>query len=346
MSKIICDVCGSRYPDTAVQCPICGSINSKAAKAAEQIQEPAVKTELPARTPTPGGRFSKANVNKRNQGKPMVEEPEYRTKPVAKREKPPVQDDYDLEEAFEEETGKKRGGFINVLLVIIIIALLGVCAYLFIQFFMPSFFGSEPIIAPTEPTVAVTEAPVETSTEVPAEAPTEAPEPTLPPIISCEQLTQVGDPLVLTEVGQTQKLNIQAMPENTTDGLIFISSNENVATVDESGVVTAVGGGNVVITVFCGAQQLECNVTCNFDGSAASDDTQTDVEGEAATNQTGEEKTVTSENLNIRQEPGAKKKKVGAYSKGDVITIFEQQQVGTQYWGRTDKGWVCMDYVK
>ena len=342
MSKIICDVCGSRYPDTAVQCPICGSINSKAAKAAEQIREPAVKSVLPARTPTPGGRFSKANVNKRNQGKPMVEEPEFRTKPATKREKPPVQDDYDLEEAFEEETGKKRGGFVNVLLVIIIIALLGVCAYIFIQYFMPSFFGSDPIIAPTEPTVAVAEAPVAT----PTEAPTEAPEPTLPPIIPCQQLTQVGDSVVLTEVGQTQKLNIQAMPENTTDGMIFISSNEAVATVDEDGVVTAVGGGNVVITAFCGAQQLECNVTCNFEGSAASDDVQTDGEGGAATNQTGEQKTVTSNNLNIREEPGSKKKKVGAYSKDDVIVIYEQQLVGTQYWGRTDKGWVCMDYVK
>jgi len=344
MSKIICDVCGSRYPDTSAQCPICGSINNKAAKAADAAQEPAVKTNLPERTSTPGGRFSKANVSKRNEGKVFTEEPAPRTKPAAKREKPQIQDDYDLEEVFEEEPGKKRGGFVNVLLVLVIIALLGVCAYLFIQFFMPSFFGSDPIIAPTEPTVAATE------------APTEAPAPTLPPIISCEKLVLEEDTVVLTEAGQVQQLNIKVEPENSTDGLIYISSNEDVATVDEAGNVTAVGEGSVVITAFCGAQQLECNVICDFSGVLVTEaETEAEAETEPAEGatdateapaQTGEQKTVTSNNLNVREEPGAKKKKVGAYSKGDVITIYEQKQVGSQFWGRTDKGWVCMDYVK
>ena len=28
MSKIICDVCGTTYPDSATQCPICGCVRS------------------------------------------------------------------------------------------------------------------------------------------------------------------------------------------------------------------------------------------------------------------------------------------------------------------------------
>ena len=32
MSKIICDVCGTRYPETAEQCPICGHIRTAAGK--------------------------------------------------------------------------------------------------------------------------------------------------------------------------------------------------------------------------------------------------------------------------------------------------------------------------
>ena len=33
MSKIICDVCGTRYPASAEQCPICGRVDPAAAKA-------------------------------------------------------------------------------------------------------------------------------------------------------------------------------------------------------------------------------------------------------------------------------------------------------------------------
>ena len=346
MSKIICDVCGSRYPDTAAQCPICGCINNKVAKAPAEDREPAVKTELPERTSTPGGRFSKANVNKRNEGKTFTEEPATRVKREKPQAKPQIQEDYDLEEDFEEETGKKRGGFVNVLLVLVIVALLGVCAYLFIQFFMPSFFGSDSIIAPTEPVVAATE------------APTEAPAPTLPPMIPCEKLVAEEATVTLTEAGQVQSLNIQVMPENSTDGLIYISSNEEVATVNEKGEVTAVGEGSVVITAFCGAQQLECNVICNFSGAPVTEPVaepatepaeQTGEEAPAATEapaETGEKKTVTSNNLNIREDAGAKKKKVGAYKKGDEIIILETKKVSGQEWGRTDQGWVCLDFVK
>ena len=62
--------------------------------------------------------------------------------------------------------------------------------------------------------------------------------------------------------------------------------------------------------------------------------------------QTGEKKTVTSNNLNIREDAGAKKKKVGSYKKGDEIIILETKKVSGQEWGRTDLGWVCLDYVK
>ena len=339
MSKIICDVCGSRYPDTSAQCPICGCANNKAVKAHEEPQEPVVKVDLPERASTPGGRFSKANVSKRNQGKTFVEEPAPRVKREKPQAKPQVQEDYDFEEEYEEESGKKRGGFVNVLLVILIIALLGVCAYLFVQFFMPSLFGSDPVIGPTEPAVVATE------------APTEAPAPTLPPMIPCEKLTVEEATITLTEAGQVQSLNVQVMPENSTDGLIYISSNEDVATVDEQGNVTAVGEGSVVITAFCGAQQLECNVICNFSGVPVTEpvtepEEQPGEEAPAATEApAGEKKKVTSKTLNVRAEASSKADKVGSLKKGDEITIYEQKKVGTQYWGRTDNGWVCMDYV-
>ena len=37
---------------------------------------------------------------------------------------------------------------------------------------------------------------------------------------------------------------------------------------------------------------------------------------------------------------------VGSYKRGQTVTILEQTRVGVTLWGRTDKGWICMDYVK
>ncbi len=56
----------------------------------------------------------------------------------------------------------------------------------------------------------------------------------------------------------------------------------------------------------------------------------------------GKAGTVTAETLNIREKASADSKKLGQYKKGDKIILLEVQ--GT--WGRTDKGWVSMNYVK
>ena len=45
--------------------------------------------------------------------------------------------------------------------------------------------------------------------------------------------------------------------------------------------------------------------------------------------------------LNIRKEPSTTADRVGNYNKGDVITILETKDG----WGRTNKGWIKMDYV-
>lgn len=63
MNKVICDVCGTTYPDTAEVCPICGC----AKNALEQTEAESVPVEeTAAQTTTKGGRFSKSNVRKRN----------------------------------------------------------------------------------------------------------------------------------------------------------------------------------------------------------------------------------------------------------------------------------------
>lgn len=66
MSKIICDICGTSYPETSTQCPICGCVRpAQAAPVSESEQEEGY-------TYVKGGRFSKSNVKKRNQGIAMT----------------------------------------------------------------------------------------------------------------------------------------------------------------------------------------------------------------------------------------------------------------------------------
>lgn len=57
-------------------------------------------------------------------------------------------------------------------------------------------------------------------------------------------------------------------------------------------------------------------------------------------------KTVTSTTLNIREAAGTKNAIVGKYYRGAQIVILEETQVNGTAWGRTDQGWVCLDYVK
>ena len=51
---------------------------------------------------------------------------------------------------------------------------------------------------------------------------------------------------------------------------------------------------------------------------------------------------ITANGLNVREGASKDTKIVGSYSKGDVVTITEQKNG----WGKTDKGWILMDYVK
>ena len=55
---------------------------------------------------------------------------------------------------------------------------------------------------------------------------------------------------------------------------------------------------------------------------------------------------ITASTLCIRSAPGTENAIVGRYKKGNVVVILETTKVGKVTWGRTDKGWVSMDYVK
>lgn len=244
MSKIICDVCGTRYPASAEQCPICGRVGPAAAKAEVKEVENAYGRTY---SQTKGGHFSKSNVKKRTQGAPIIEVPEEPVKPELVETE---------EEVFEVEEKKKSGCLVNTLLVIVILALLAASAYIAVQYVMPEVLDR---FLPQESveTLEVADT-MDTSTEESTEASTE--ESTEAPTIPCTDLVILESVIMIDEVGQSYLLNAAVAPEDTTDALVFVSSDESIVSVNESGRVTSVGPGQAVITVSCGAFSAECTV--------------------------------------------------------------------------------------
>ena len=264
MSKVICDVCGTRYPESAEQCPICGRVSADEKKVESTEVEGTYGREY---SHTKGGHFSKSNVKKRTGGAPVIEVPEEPEKPE-KCEKPETTDE---EEVVYEVPEKKKGGcFVNFLLIVVILALLAVSAYIGLQYFAPNVLEDYNINLnldvitqflegrTEEPTTeATTEAPV---TEMPTEESTE--EDTTELMIPCTDLVILDSLVMIDEVGQSYLLNAAVAPEDTTDTLMYISSDENIATVNGEGRITAVGAGEVTITVSCGTFSVDCKVLC------------------------------------------------------------------------------------
>ena len=253
MSKIICDVCGTKYPESAEQCPICGHIReTRGAAAAESYTDE--EFEVTERPRVRGGRFSKSNVRKRNREMPRYEMEESR---------PTVTGDDD--EEFGEELGprKKSNTVINILLVIVILALLAVTGYILMEFILPN------VMPGAEETVPSTAAPVEQT-----QAPTETEEPRIP----CTSLTLDEAVVLLEREGQEWLVNVAVAPEDTTDELVFTSADESVVMVDADGKVTAVGEGDTTITITCGDQQAHCTIAVVFDEGSTEEPKETEGE--------------------------------------------------------------------
>ena len=76
----------------------------------------------------------------------------------------------------------------------------------------------------------------------------------------------------------TATLTATVLPENTTDEVVWTSSNTNVATVSKAGLVTAVADGTAIITATAGTREsapsASCTVTVTtyYSGGSSSDD--------------------------------------------------------------------------
>lgn len=203
MSKVICDVCGTSYPESSSQCPICGCVRPADSPAVEEADQ-----ESTGYTYVKGGRFSKSNVRKRNKGGESNQQ----------KEKKP--------------TNKKALGLIIVLACLILIVA-------FMILYILSGWSRQ-------------QTPTQDPNDLQSETQT----------VACTGISLSKLEINMTAPGEIWLLEAAPSPANTTDKLVFSSSNEEVATVSDTGKVTCVGEGQAVITVSCGDQVAECKISC------------------------------------------------------------------------------------
>lgn len=232
MGKIICDICGTTYPDTADSCPICGCSKDSAMDfLGEDFQEEDFSQEVPVRKPRPTGKkrkeiFDYDEVNPQLDDSRTVEES--------------LPEDEDLE-VYEDQP--QSNTFTIVVLTVLIAGLLLAAGFLFFRYIRPNLGEKTPTTAP----VIQTQATEETVSGIP-----------------CQNIALVSGAANLTKEGQMHLINVSIYPENTTDTLTYASADESVATVNENGQITAVGEGETIIYITCGDVETTCSVVVSF----------------------------------------------------------------------------------
>lgn len=260
MNKIICDVCGTDYPETAAQCPICGCASAGAQTAAGN--EVADAEEKAAYVPMKGGRFSKANVRKRLKNSQMYYDPIPEPDPEPEYE----DDEMPEEEEEEEDRGSNRG--LVIVVAILLLAIVAVATYIAISIFG---VGNQSPVSTNKPGTNQS-----TTTTAPTTDPTTEPTTTTEKVV-CEDLNLSDASIELKGEGATWQLMVTRVPDTTTEQVSFVSSDLNVVKVDNTGCVTATGIGEAFITVSCGEVTKTVPVTCvdeNTDATEPTDPTE------------------------------------------------------------------------
>ncbi len=212
MNKIICDVCGTSYLETATQCPICGCV-----RAADAIAVPENGQESTEYTYVKGGRFSKSNVRKRSQGNSAPKD----------GEKKPL--------------NKKVIGLAIVLLCLVVIV---VFMFIFI-WGLSSGNNSQ-------------NQNMNNTSDINGE--------NNPQDIPCSSVKLSQIEFTMTEIGEVVILDAILQPADTTDTVMFESTDTKVVSVDEkTGRVICVGPGMAEIKVTCGDVIAACRVTCEVE---------------------------------------------------------------------------------
>lgn len=143
----------------------------------------------------------------------------------------------------------------------------------------------------------------------------------------------------------TGTLNIRSSPstEATVVGTLYagdrieVSRREEVTGIDWAYIIAPEAGWIVMDYV---EMDIPTEETPNNTSTPAGETTPTEAEDDDQTS-TNIKGVINTNGLNIRSEASTNGKVQGNYNKGDVVTILETKNG----WGRTNKGWIKMDYV-
>lgn len=95
---------------------------------------------------------------------------------------------------------------------------------------------------------------------------------------SCRELTLSQTLLTLDELGGHVFLTALTDPVDCDEEVTFSSRDEEIATVDESGMITAVAPGETEILVTCGSILEICTVVCDFEVETTEEEEPTEEE--------------------------------------------------------------------
>lgn len=230
MSKVICDVCGTSYPDTATQCPICGFVCASAKQGSSG--EASDKTDVGGYTHVKGGRFSKNNVRKRNGG----------ATPVRRSGK----------QSNKNGSNRSDSGNKGLIIAAAVLALAIVAVVIFITlryFVIPENESKQSV-----PTGKVnTNNSQNVSTEV-----------------ACSRIYPSKDNVKLNKEKLSETIDITVEPKDCTNQQIKIKSIDKADIVSaeiegKSVKLTAIGHGTAVVTINCGEVECIISVTCEID---------------------------------------------------------------------------------
>lgn len=229
MSKVICDVCGTAYPETAAQCPICGSAKNSPNQTAAGSTGGADAASSASYAYVKGGRFSKKNVRRRSKRGSSATTAQRRSAGGSR--------------TVQENNEPNNTGLI-IVVVLLILAIIAVLIYIGTQW---PWGGEKPDNTDNTGTTGSTVQTGEPTGSSQLEQ------------IPCTKL-ELSNSVLELNVGESWTLTVQLEPVDTTDEVIYSTDDPAVATVSEDGEVTVVGEGETVITVTCGAMSATCTV--------------------------------------------------------------------------------------
>lgn len=283
MGKIICDICGANYSETENQCPICGAAKSDSPLSYGETTAGGEDGYAYVK----GGRFSKSNVKKRNDNRELprtapekpkqetpkkekAEKPAKEAKPTkeakpakqpkaapAKKERTPkaaqqpaqAPEHQRRRRRTEDEPSGNNVGLI-IIAIILVLAVVALCVVLVMEAIKQQNPGTTPSSTPSQQVDHTGTGGNTNGSQGPISIP-------------CLDLRLPVPECTFTNVGDTLQIAPVVEPENTTEKVLYISSDERIATVDENGIVTAVADGEATIYVYCGSFMVNMKVICN-----------------------------------------------------------------------------------